>query len=224
MNLEDKFRKFILESEHGKCLDNDEDTFKGKRADYLVLDDYFIFEVKTLLEDRALIINEKLNDLADSDPNFPQFFGTVHIEEIIKKHKTPDSFRQWIVNYAARNIDSLIRKSNKQIAETQKSLGLENSVGVLVLLNQGIQLYDNDFIYQEVSRILHKRKNNRYERQYVEIVWLINETNSKNKDVTSLFIIGPSNRNPEVDSFLKMFQMSWASFNNYVILMSDLDL
>lgn len=219
MTLEQKFDSFITSLRHAEKIDGlPNASFSGEKADYLIYERGMILEVKFLTEDRGRTISEKLSELADTDPDFPQFFGTVHVEEIIRRHRNSDAFRNWICNFAARTLDSLIRKADSQIAATQRALSLERSTGILVLLNEGIQLYDDDFIRQEVSRLLNRRRGDRLERPHVEAVWFINEyLTAQTNQGSSFAFIGPSARNDNLENFFNMLHVSWCARNGYAI-------
>jgi len=217
--LESRFKAFMDSIEHSECIDAlVPDDLQLQRADYFLYGRGVILEVKYLTEDRGETISQKLSDLANSDPAFPQFFGTVHVEEVMRHHPGGDTFRNWLCNYAARTLDSLLRSAHHQIKDTRDFFKLNRSIGVLVLLNEGVELYDEEFVYQEVSRILHKQdKNGNYQRSHVDAVWFINEYKSRERRVSSNAYIGPAARNEQTNVFLDMLHMRWAAHNKYAI-------
>ncbi len=219
MTLERKFHEFASSLHHGECIDSlPNHLFKEEKADYLLYHRGLILEVKYLTEDRGKTISERLNQLANSDPSFPQFFGTVHIKDVIRSHRDSEKFRQWICNYAARTLDAVIQKANRQIQKTKKALDLERSTGVLVLLNEGVQLYDDDFVLQEVSRLLHKKRDGSFERPHVEVVWYLNEyATATTRLGSSNAFIGPAARNDQADRFMNMLHVAWCATNGYAM-------
>lgn len=219
MTLDQRFDQFVSSMWHGERIDVlPNSLFPNGKADYLLYERGVIAEAKYLTEDRGRTVSEKLNELADSDPNFPQIFGNVHVEDVIKLHRDSDRFRSWICNYAARTLDALIRKSNGQIGDTKLALGRERSTGVLVLLNEGVQLYDDDFVHQEVSRLLAKKVAGAYERPNVEAVWYINEYQTGvTKRASSSAFIGPAARNDQLFTLLDMLQIAWSTHNGYAV-------
>jgi hypothetical protein len=219
MTLERKFHDFASSLHHGECIDSlPNHLFKKEKADYLLYDRGLVLEVKYLTEDRGRTVSEKLNELANSDPSFPQFFGTIHVEEVIRSHRDRENFRHWICNYAAKTLADIVRKANRQIRMTKEALDLERSTGVLVLLNEGVQLYDDDFVFQEVSRLLHKERDDFFEHQHVEVVWYLNEyaTATTRRGSSSAFI-GPAARNDQADRFMNMLHVAWCAKNGYAM-------
>jgi len=217
--LESRFQAFMDSIEHSECIDAlVPHDLRLRRADYFLYERGIVVEVKYLIEDRGETISQKLSDLANSDPSFPQFFGTVHVEDVMRSHPEGERFRHWLCNYAARTLDSLLRSANHQIRDTREFFKLNRSIGVLVLLNEGVELYDEEFVYQEVSRILHKQdENGNYERNHVDAVWFLNEYNSNERRVSSNAYIGPSAKNDQTNVLLNMLQMRWAAYNKYAI-------
>jgi hypothetical protein len=94
---------------------------------------------------------------------------------------------------------------------------MTSSKNSVLPLNEGVQLYDEDFVYQEVSRILHKQRNGKFERSFVETVWFINEYRAMEKKVSANFFIGPSVRNDHAGVILDMLAVDWAAHNGYAL-------
>ncbi|WP_074383776.1 hypothetical protein [Acinetobacter pseudolwoffii] len=125
MNLNDRFKKFA-DSEYESIDDIQDIKFIGRKADYFAFERSWILEVKFLEKDRQSTINDFTNDQVDKDQDFPEFFGTVHIEELIQKHKDPNFIRNKLCDYASRNLRSLLSSADKQISETRACPHLKN--------------------------------------------------------------------------------------------------
>lgn len=94
------------------------------------------------------MLNDFINDLADKDTDFLTFLGTVNVEQLIKNHKNPDLIRNILCDRASRNLKEILRKADKQLAETKKVINKDECVGVLVILNERSDFHDQDFVYQ----------------------------------------------------------------------------
>ncbi len=217
--LETKFNDFILSRNSNESIDDlESNLFPKKKADYLVYSRSLVFEVKHLISDRGETINKKFSELAESDPDFPIFFGTIPAEELIQAHKRSDEFRKWSFDYAGRNIRDVLKSANTQIKDTQTALDIPRSTGVLVLLNDSVKLYDCDFVHNTVSRLLNKKRpDGSYEREHVEIVWFINEIDSSKNYTQSVLSVGPTLRNKSALTAFEMLNTQWSAFNGYVI-------
>jgi len=54
-------------------------------------------------------------------------------------------------------------------------------VGILILLNERVGIYDNEFIFQELDRLLEKKKNGKLEKNNIQAIWFINEYEENGK-------------------------------------------
>ncbi|PKG75964.1 hypothetical protein CXF86_03355 [Shewanella sp. GutCb] len=221
-NLESRFHKFIMSINSCEAIDDlPEHTFEGKKADYLLFDRELTFEVKHLSKDRGAELNRRFSELAMSDPKFPEFFGKVPVEDIISAHAEGEKFRLWALDYSGRNLKHLIRNADKQIRDTKSSLALKRSTGVLILLNEGVPFYNNDFVYNYVSKVLAKKNSDdSFERSNVELIWYINEVDRSSHQVYANLFIGPALRNKGILNAFDMLESRWASFNAYPVIKS----
>jgi len=87
--------------------------FEGQKADYFAFDRNLILEVKFLETDRGVKDNERINAYADNDPSFPEFYETIHIEELIRQYGDLQGFRNKICDYGARNLKDIYSKADK---------------------------------------------------------------------------------------------------------------
>ena len=169
------------------------------------------------------MLNDFINDLADKDTDFLTFLGTVNVEQLIKNHKNPDLIRNILCDQASRNLKEILRKADKQLAETKKVINKDECVGVLVILNERSDFHDQDFVYQEISRLLHKKdEQGNLERKNIQAVWYIHEYQKNNKKNTfSNFLMGPTANIDSVKSLGNFLHMDWISFNGYAFISSD---
>ncbi|WP_455602857.1 hypothetical protein [Acinetobacter pecorum] len=223
MNLNERFKKFA-DLEYESIDDAYDIQFKGQKADYFTFDRSWILEVKFLETDRSPNINDYINKQVDIDPDFPKFYGTVHIEELIQKHKNTDFIRNQLFNYAARNLKAICSKADKQIAETKNALKNPLCIGILVVLNERNDFHDQNFIYQEISRLLHKKNpEGDFERKNIHAVWYIHEyQNNKSKYAISDFLIRPTDEYESIRSLANLLHLDWISYNGYAFIPSDL--
>lgn len=224
MNLNERFKKFA-DNEYESIDDLNDIKFSGRKADYFAFDRSWILEVKFLETDRQILLNDFINDLADKDPDFPQFFGTVHVEELIKRHKNPDLIRNILCDRASRNLKDILRIADKQLAATKKVIDNDDCVGVVVILNERNDFHDQEFIYQEVSRLLHKKNPaGEFERKNIHAVWYIHEyQQNKSKHTISNFLIRPTDEYESIRSLANFLHLDWISYNGYAFIQSDLD-
>ncbi|RKG53227.1 hypothetical protein D7V64_07190 [Acinetobacter cumulans] len=222
MNLNEKFKKFA-DQEYESIDDIIDLKFFGKKADYFIFDRSWILEVKFLETERQNSINNYINQLADHDPDFPNFYGKVHVEDLINKHKNPSVIRNQLCDYASRNLKEILRKADKQILATKNVVGNNNCIGILVILNERNDFYDQDFILQEISLLLHRKDEvEGYHRKNVQAIWYIHEyTVEQKKYAFSSFFIGPTANYDSIQSLTTILNLDWISFNGYAFIPSD---
>ncbi|WP_407304098.1 hypothetical protein [Acinetobacter sp.] len=116
---------------------------------------------------------------------------------------------------------SILSSADKQIAETKKTIGKDDCTGILVLLND---FHDQDFIYQEIGRLLHKKiENDKFEKENIQGVWYIHEYQENNRKAFSNFLIDPTANFDSVKSLGNFLHMDWISYNGYAFIPSDLE-
>jgi hypothetical protein len=150
-NLESIFKRFMAQDRTAKKLDDYVDEFlkpsggQYQRADYLLDNSLFIIELKSIDTDPTPNVQQKLNKILEADEWLKRnFWGTVHIEELISKHPNAYKFRRELMDVAYRNIKQLIRSADKQIASTKQCLNLNKSIGGLIILNDNIKVLEAD--------------------------------------------------------------------------------
>ncbi|MBJ9083272.1 hypothetical protein I5442_09185 [Citrobacter freundii] len=221
--LEINVKKFIVELEKGISIDDIQHKFrKGdgqnhKMADYLIADNKIILEMKSLFTDRGNNVNEKLNELVKTDDWLAKnWYGTVHLEDLIIKHPDSERFRHNIMNFAYENIKTkVIKTANKQISKTKDVLGLKDSIGGVVLLNDNVFSHNADYLSDAILHLLATQK-----YSSVEFVVYISKLIDKRVDFCIL-IDGKSKNQNYINWYMNnVFLMKWSSFNQYAIQFS----
>lgn len=187
-----------------------------QRADYLLDNSLFIIELKSIDTDPAPNVQQKINKILDTDEWLQRnFWGAVHIEELISKHPNAYKFRRELMDVAYRNIKQLIRSADKQIASTKQCLNLNNSIGGLIILNDNIKVLEADTTADAIEYLI---VNSNYKN--VEFVIYICEALEKETNAVNVIGIVDS-ESPRVD-FIKwyisnVFSFNWASFTGRAI-------
>lgn len=225
--LEEKFKQFILTHEGGISIDDIQDKFRTsdghtqKMADFLLKDNKFILEMKSIFSDRVININDKLNNLAKSDDWLAKnWFGSVVLEGLIQKHPDSKRFRHDIMNFAYDGIrNKIIKEAHKQIGTTKGVLNLADSIGGLVLLNDRVSSYKSDYLSEEILYLL---ETNKYSN--IEFVIYISQLSEKNVDF--LILLDNESINKEfIEWYINnIFAINWASFNRYAIKIDETSL
>jgi hypothetical protein len=189
----------------------------GERiADYFGLGRKIIFEQKAITTDQADKIQREIDKYQDED-FFPLFYGKRDINEILKHFPDQYLVRQKIYNLITRVLEEYLSSANKQIPSTEALFGLQNTVGVLIILNDSIRVLSPEIIAHRInSRLLEKINSGEFRFNRVNYVVLISEThNFKGKMPLILTIEGPSiSENKDIVSeYLQYLSVSWAHYN-----------
>lgn len=218
--LENNVKKFIVEHEKGVSIDDIQHKFRKadgqnhKMADYLIDDNKIILEMKSLFSDRVNNVNERLNELVKTDGWLARnWYGTIHLEELIEKHPDSKRFRNKIMNFAYENIkNKVVKEASKQICKTKEVLNLKDSIGGLILLNDNVFSHDADYLASEILYLLDTQK-----YHGVEFVVYISKLIDKRIDIRILLDSKSINKN-YIEWYIKnVFLLNWASFNQYAI-------
>jgi len=218
--LEKNIQKFIIEHEKGISIDGIQNKFRKedgqnrKMADYLIADNKIILEMKSLFSDRVDNINEKLNELVKTDGWLARnWYGSVHLEELIEKHPDSKRFRNNIMNFAYENIKTkIVKEANKQISTTKEVLNLKTSIGGLILLNDNVFSHEADYLSDEILYLLDTQKYSN-----VEFVIYISKLIDRRVDFCILLDSKSKNKSYIEWYMNNIFLLNWASFNQYVI-------
>ncbi|EJT7372474.1 TPA: hypothetical protein JLR35_000638 [Escherichia coli] len=220
--LENNVKRFIVEHEKGISIDDIHHKFRmkdgqnRKMADYLIDNKKIILEMKSLFSDRVKNVNDKLNELVKTDSWLAKnWHGAIHLEELIKRHPDSKRFRNDIMNFAYENIKTkVVKEANKQINATKDVLGLNDSIGGLILLNDNVFSHESNYLSDEILYLLGTK---RYSS--VEFVVYIAKLIDKQVDVCVLLDSQSKNKNYIEWYMNNIFLLNWASFNKYAIKM-----
>ena len=133
------------------------EDIKNKKADYFGLGRKIIFEQKVFETEQIEKIQNKIDQHREED-YFPLFYGQRDINDILKYFPDKEKFRLEIYNLITKQIEGVLSNANKQIPSTEKTFNLEKSVGVVVLLNDTVNVLAPEVIAKRVSGRLGEEK------------------------------------------------------------------
>ena len=193
-----------------------EENKKKEKADYLGLGRKIIFEQKAIETDQIDKIQEEIDKYQEED-FFPFFYGKRDIDDILKYFPDEEKIKLKIYNLITKQIEGILSKANGQIPSTEKIFNLERSIGVIVLLNDNVNVLAPEIIAKRVSgRLGEKRKSGEYRFNRIQYVILISETHKfKGKIPLILIIEGPTalKNNNSVNEYLDYLIYSWGYYN-----------
>ncbi len=217
--MEARFHRFALTVEGAEAIDDlPLDTREGQRADYLWCSRSVIVELKVLRGDPQAKVDSTFDELSKRD-DYPVMFGHVAAPKVLAH--LPDGAEQLrcLHQKVMRSVEAAFRDAKRQIANTKRLLGLDDALGILVLLNPDIEALDPISVGKEISCLMQHRQGNIWA---VDVVWLLSEAHLVGEAQPCIIIESDKvDRFTWTDAFLSSLNTQWGAFNNSPVLTSD---
>jgi hypothetical protein len=224
-DLERRFLHFLAGIPGAESLDEllAGDKYKGeRRADFLLFDRRVILEVKSLETDTSSKIETELDAHRERD-EFPLFYGEVELQKVLAHLPDGKKINDRIFLRATRSVEAAARSAEEQIENTARLLSLGDSVGILVLLNQNIDIFSPEAIAYRVSKLLQRKNPDGTDRSPISFSWLIFESHflAEGPTTKTLPLItlkgSKAKAYPWFDELLTYLQVAWANYNGHPI-------
>ena len=219
MSIEEEFKSLVRSIKGSIDIDLIPDSkFSGKKADFFLKNDKAIIEIKTISSDRSTFFQDGLNSKA-ADPKeyekgMPVIFGTVPLQEVYKAHKNKNLFETQVNMLASRTLEEYIGNAKYQISDTKKHFNAKNSLGILVILNQGYDFYDTIFVYRSLKKMLDRIVSKTPELA-IDGVYYINESVSNSPSTVFIHRSSISFKSFRSHIFLKNIHNRWEKHRGY---------
>ena len=218
-NLRSRFESFMSIIPSVEVIDDIElckESQKEEKADYLGLGRRIIFEQKALETDQIDKIQEKIDNYQDED-FYPLFYGQRDINDILKYFPNEEKIKLEIYNLITKQIEKILSKANGQIPSTEKIFNLGSSTGVLILLNDTVNVLSPEVIAKRVSgRLGEKNKSGEYRFDRIQYVIFISETHKYKGEIPLILVIeGPTapQSNKSINDYFDYLIYSWGQYN-----------
>jgi len=158
-NLEGRLKVFLSnwgEAESIDELELSEEQEKGKRADYFFRGRTIIAELKALYEDTAPKIEQILEPYRET-PEWPLLFGEQSIENVLQHLPNAHEIRGQIIDSITSSLEGAVENANRQIRTTKATFGVPDAGGLLIILNDAVDILSPDLIANRVRKTLSKR-------------------------------------------------------------------
>lgn len=177
LTLEQRMISFLGSLPGAECIDEllGSDTQDGKkRADFLVEDRRIIVELKTLKVDPSHKVEEELGKHRER-PEFPRFYGSADLSKVLSHLPDGQQIQRRILNSVTRTVEAAVRSAEEQIRDTRGIFNLEHSAGLLVLLNESIEILSPKVLVKKVSALMYRTRSGKSDAQVVDFAWLLSE-------------------------------------------------
>jgi hypothetical protein len=200
----------------------------AKKADVFFEGRTIIAEVKLLATDTAPKVEAILAPYRDTE-HWPVFYGQWPISKILAHLPDREKLHRKIYDEVTTSVANLVRDANRQIRQTKESFALPDARGVLIVLNDTIDILSPEVIAHKVAESLNKRTSTRAIR-FPEIgdSWLLCETHSTPvtpalKGLLSVVLDHPLVKDDgTLERFVDSLQQRWAAYNRMPFFRAEL--
>jgi hypothetical protein len=196
-----------------------------KIADYFFLNRRIICEVKTLNKDTKEKVEKIFKEL-EKRPEFPIFYGEWESEKILKCLSDGEEVQRELARAVTSPIENTITTANRQIRSSKEYFGQSDASGIVVIINEKVDILDAALCKWRMFDCLNKRKPDGSPRfESIDAIWLLDEAHdlritSSLYGPISLQILG-GDKNEEVSQYVDYLMEEWAKFRGIPIQFID---
>ena len=193
---------------------------KEKRADFLIERRKVIVEIKSLESDPEYKVQDEMAKHEGREEH-PLYYGELELSQIVRYLPDGEQINRRLFYKISRSLENSFRKGDKQIGATKEILGCANAYGLLVFLNEELDILSPEVISYRVSELLTKKDGDSgLHYKHITSVWFILENYTVKlkqgaKLLPSIVVHGPNAvDHQDLSIILNELQLAWASFNN----------
>lgn len=166
-------------------------------ADYMFLERQIVCEIKTLNKDTKEKIDKIIEDMEDRE-DYPIFYGEWGVDKILKNLSNGEEIQRKMAESVTSPIEDKIKDANRQIRDTKRLFELPNAKGIVIIINESVDILDADLSKWRINRCLTKKSKSGTSRfESIDAVWFLDEAHQLLvrpglKGPISLQILGPS--------------------------------
>ena len=128
--------------------------------------------MKTLKTDPQQKVDNEVEKHRDKD-EFPVFYGEVELDKILAHLPDGEGINATILGKITRSIEQAFRSADKQISATKDTYNLNKAVGLLVILNESIDIFNPEVILWKINQMFTKKTTDNHTRyNNITCVWI----------------------------------------------------
>jgi hypothetical protein len=222
-NLKERLEAFAKGLDGAACIDDlalTPQQSEKNRADYFFNNREIICELKTLEKDASPKIKKVLEPYERS-PQWPAAYGAIGLQQILDllPSQERDKIMTEIIDAITDVLDGIIEKANRQIRHTKATFDLSDSGGLLIVLNDYVDVLSPDLINYRVKKCLDKRLTPGGEIRFPHIDFVLVINTAHYMQVTPVLrslpiLLMPTGRShsQKIAEFINPFISQWATF------------
>ncbi|MDO8437927.1 MAG: hypothetical protein Q7S69_07220 [Nitrosomonadaceae bacterium] len=225
-SLEERFSEFLTSlpaSEAIDSLDFPQDPRQRRKADFLLAGRNVVVEIKTLTVDTSHKIEPAVEKHRNRE-EFPLFYGTADLRKVLSHLPDGEDVYRRIYLSITRSVEDAVRSAEEQISHTRHVLKLSDSAGVLVILNESVQLLNPTIVAHRVASLMRRERTGNSSSEKLDFVWLLFESHALREatDIPAFPIMLISGERSAQFPWFGTFQddlvNQWAAFNNVAVI------
>jgi hypothetical protein len=158
-NLEERFKVFLQDLEGAESIDDltlTPEQQRANKADYFFEGRTIIGELKALYTDAAPKVEAILEPYRET-PEWPHFFGEQPLQKVLDRLPDKKQLTAKIVDAVTDSVEGVVEKANRQIRSTKETFSLPDAGGLLIILNDVVDILSPDLVVRRVHRSLKKK-------------------------------------------------------------------
>lgn len=151
--------------------------------------------------------------------------------KILKHLPDGESINQEMFYTITSALEDHVEKANRQIRETKKIYEISDSEGILIILNDLVEILSPDLIAYKIHQLLNKKYPSGEARYpHISVVWIVSELHVLKTEMgqellpSIIFVNEYSPSYQEANHYVNWLQRKWASFNNIPFVDGSFDM
>lgn len=225
-SLEERFTRFLASLPGAESIDSmvlPEHPERRRKADFLLAKREVVLELKTLAVDTSHKVEAAMDKLRERD-EYPLIYGTADVRKVLSHLPDGEDIYRRIVNSLGRSVEEAVRSAEEQVTNTRHVLGIPNAIGMLVILNESIDILDPVVVGHRVAQLMRRERTGNSNAEKLDFVWLLFESHALGviggiPATPSLLIRGErAARFPWFSAFHADIVGRWAALNNGAVV------
>jgi hypothetical protein len=230
--LEERFITFAKGLDKVEFIDELDLTSEqqaAQKADFFFNNSTIIGELKSLKTNTEDKVEAILKPYEDT-PEWPLFFGGQELHKITNFLPDKDKINARLFNAVTDSIEGIVEKANRQIRTTKKTFNLPSSGGLLIILNDIVDILSPDVLASRVRKCFQKRTATGEIRfPEITLVWAINVAHYMQMTPTlkamPILIMPSGLPDPNnIDGFVEILSKKWSAYDGKPYLTTDADI
>jgi hypothetical protein len=233
MTLEERFIEFVRSLKNAEIVDElplSQAQQSASKPDFFFHERQFIGEMKSVhkdMEPKAQSILEKHQER----PEYPIFFGKWDADKVLNYLPDGEDIQQNIFYAITSAIEGYADKANRQIREAKNVYKISSSEGILIIINDIVEILSPDIIAYRIQQLLNKKYPSGETRYpHISVAWVVTETHVVKTEIglnllPSITVV--NNCSPsyqEAIDYVHWMQRKWASFNKIPFVKGNFDI